>query len=524
MACPVSQGCRFPEVNHVALPGGVSAHRSDPRKYLFAFPHFGAITRALFTPDTSIRTPNAQSFGRALPCPLRTRSVRVLGAAIPGVRLMTKTPPRTPNPHPARAVGMDFGTTNSVLAFADAANDVHVVETEGATNFPSILCFYIEEDRPGREVLVGKAGPDAIAAYREMREDCRLIQSIKSYLANPTVSETQIFGRRYKIEDIASVLIRGLRRSGETQHGALGDHITSGRPVRFTGHKADENLAVTRLSAAYAQAGFDQVAFAFEPLAAAYHHVRNLTTSEVCLVADFGGGTSDFSLVRFTPDTDGVHTEALGHTGIGIAGDQLDYRIVEHVVAPVLGQNTYYESFGKRLPMPMGVYRQFQRWSDLSLLKGGPTLKNLRDIHKTAEDPDAIAQLIYIIDNELGFELFQSVGRAKIALSTEDSSAFSFHAGPVAIDATLSRADFESWIAPDIAAIEDTMLAAFAESNLRPNQVAHVFMTGGTSFVPAINRIFEKHFGADKITRGDEFVSVGAGLALLAQESRSHRP
>ena len=427
---------------------------------------------------------------------------------------MTTSPPRSNS----RSVGMDFGTTNSVLAYADGANDVHIVETEGATNFPSILCFYIEEDRPGRELLVGKAGPEAIAAYREMREDCRLIQSIKSYLANPTVSETQIFGRRYKIEDIASVLIKGLRRSAEDQHGPLGSRVTSGRPVRFTGHKADDDLAVKRLSAAYGQAGFDQVSFAFEPLAAAYHHVRTLSTSEICLVADLGGGTSDFSLVRFTPDTDGVRTESLGHTGIGIAGDQLDYRIVEHVVAPVLGQSTHYESFGKRLPMPIGVYRQFQRWSDLSLLKGGPTLGNLREIHKTAEDPQAIEQLIYIIDNELGFELFRSVGRAKVALSTEDISRFSFSAGPVNIEAEISRTDFETWISPDTTAIEETMLSAFSESNVSPDQVAHVFMTGGTSFVPAINRIFQNHFGADKITRGDEFVSVGAGLALLARE------
>ena len=429
---------------------------------------------------------------------------------------MTTSTPQSPT----RSVGMDFGTTNSVLAFADADNGVHVVETDGATNFPSILCFYIEEDRPGREVLVGKAGPEAIAAYREMREDCRLIQSIKSYLANPTVSETQIFGRRYKIEDIVSVLIKGLRRSAEDQHGPLGDRVTSGRPVRFTGHKADDELAVNRLSAAYHQSGFEDVTFAFEPLAAAYHHVRTLTTSEICLVADLGGGTSDFSLVRFTPDTEGVRTESLGHTGIGIAGDQLDYRIVEHVVAPVLGQNSHYESFGKRLPMPIGVYRQFQRWSDLSLLKGGPTLKNLREIHKTAEDPNAIAQLIHIIDNELGFELFRSVGRTKVALSPEEESRFSFSAGPVTIEANITRADFETWIAPDTQAIEDTMLAAFTESNVRPDQVAHVFMTGGTSFVPAINRIFQNHFRADKITRGDEFVSVGAGLALLAREDR----
>ena len=246
--------------------------------------------------------------------------------------------------------------------------------------------------------------------------------------------------------------------------------------------------------------------------------MRTLTTSEICLVADLGGGTSDFSLVRFTPDADGVRTEALGHTGIGLAGDQLDYRIVEHVVAPVLGQHTHYESFGKRLPMPIGIYRQFQRWSDLSLLKGGRTLNNLRDILKTSEKPEAIAQLIYIIENELGFELFRSVGRTKVALSTQEVSPFSFVSGPVNIQAEVSRTDFESWIAPETKAIEETMLAAFAESNVRPEQVAHVFMTGGTSFVPAINRIFENHFGADKITRGDEFVSVGAGLSLLARE------
>ncbi len=419
-----------------------------------------------------------------------------------------------------RAIGMDFGTSNSVLALKELGAAPHPVTFTSGTNFASILCFYLDEDEKGEEHVVGVSGAEAIETRQKMGTDCRLILSIKSYVANPTFKETRIYGQRYSIEDLVAVIIRQMRAEAEAAHGPLGSHLTSGRPVQFAGLNASEPLALARLGHAYDLAGFTKVEFALEPLAAAYAHVRKLDHSEICLVVDLGGGTSDFSLVRFHPGDKSPKTEPLAHAGIGIAGDRLDFRIIQNVVTPTLGKNTQFTSFGKSLTVPSYIYTSFQSWSEMSMLKGGRTLADLHEIKQSAEDPEAIGRLIHIIEHELGYQLYRAVSETKAQLSARDEVSFSFEAGPLRINETIVRADFEAWIAEDVGRIVQTMEEMFASSNFRIDDVSKVFMTGGTSFVPAIRREFEVRFGAGKISSGDEFISVGAGLALLDAEAR----
>jgi len=422
----------------------------------------------------------------------------------------------------SKPVGMDFGTSNSVLALAKEGQAPDAVQFGGSTNFPSILCFYLDEDARGEEQVFGVAGADAIATRIKLGADCRLILSIKSYVANPTFTETNIYGQKFSIEDLVAVILRQMREQAEQTAGPLGASLTSGRPVQFAGFSPDEVLAEKRLTSAYAKAGFNDVGFAVEPLAAAYAHVQKLEKSETCLVVDLGGGTSDFSLVRFHPHKDGENagpiTEPLTHSGIGIAGDRLDYRIIQHKISPLLGQGTHFTSFGKTLEVPSYIYASFQSWSELSMLKGGRTMSDIEEMRRSAEDAAALERLLYIIDNELGYQLYRAVGEAKAKLSTQDEVAFKFELGPLRLNETIYRKDFEQWIAPDVAAILRTMEEMFENANFEFDEVSRVFMTGGTSFVPAIRAEFEKRFGADKIATGDEFISVAAGLALLEAE------
>jgi hypothetical chaperone protein len=204
----------------------------------------------------------------------------------------------------------------------------------------------------------------------------------------------------------------------------------------------------------------------------------------------------------------------IGHAGIGVAGDVFDFRIIQHAVSPKLGKDSFYRSFAKRLPVPGAAYNKFQRWSELSLLRGSQTLRDLKDIQKTAEDREGLGQLIHIIENELGLPLYRAVGALKASLSTAEQSPFRFHSGPVDITDTIDRAAFESWIAPDIAAIMAVVDRLFADTGTRAGAVDRVFMTGGTSFVPAVRRAFETRFDGAKLVTGDEFVSVAGGLAL----------
>jgi len=433
----------------------------------------------------------------------------------------TETEAPNANGMPAgMSIGMDFGTSNSVLALSRPGESPTAVQFSSGTNFPSILCFYLDTDEHGQDIVVGVAGQEAITTRLKMGSDCRLILSIKSYVANPTFTETSIFGQKFSIENLVSIILAQVRKEAEAAHGALGVALTSGRPVQFAGYTPSEPLALERLGNAYGQAGFEDVKFGMEPLAAAYAHVRQLEKSETCLVVDLGGGTSDFSLVRFHPHKDQPLTEPLSHGGVGIAGDRLDYQIIRHVIAPLLGRGTHFTSFGKRLELPSYIYAAFQSWSELSMLKGSRTMRDLAEMRRSAEDPEAIDRLIYIIENELGYQLYRAVSDAKAQLSTLDEVLFEFSSGPVNISETILRTDFEAWIADDVANIAATMEEMFETSNFLPQEVSRVFMTGGTSFVPAIRQKFETLFGANKIGTGNEFISVAAGLALLDSEAR----
>lgn len=419
------------------------------------------------------------------------------------------------------SVGIDFGTTNSVVAVAAANGAGVTVARHGAdassTNFRSVLCFFKGGSGSVANLAI-KSGPEAMDAYLEYGSDCRLIQSVKSLAANPNFSSTYIFGRRFTVEDLMSLVIQGARASAEQDGLTLGDTVTAGRPVQFAGRFASEKLAVERLTAAFAGAGFPNVSFVAEPLAAAYKFASRITEPQTCVVADFGGGTSDFSLVRFVPGSGGLSMQTLGTSGVGLAGDRLDYRIIEHAVCPKLGLGSHYVSMGKRLTMPVHYYARFQRWSDLSFLRAPETLRELRTLMRMSEDPDAIRRLLYMIEEELGFELHRAVSAVKTALSSDESAELRFKDGPLDICQTVTRAEFNAWIAEDLARIDAEAARLLEAGGLSADDVGHVFMTGGTSFVPAIRDLMRARFPAAKFSAEDEFVSVGAGLALAAAE------
>lgn len=418
----------------------------------------------------------------------------------------------------AMYLGIDFGTTNTALAIANEAGEVTAAHFSTAgqrtSSFRSVLCFIAHDDE-GRRLMQTSAGPKAIADYLDYGSEARLIQSIKTFLSSAAFQETSVFGARHTIEELIAILLRHLRAASNETFGTLPSQVIAGRPVRFAGERADDDLAVHRLQAAFSMAGFDEISLAYEPLAAAYFYASTLDRSETCLVADFGGGTSDFSVVRFQPGASGLTTCPLGHAGIGVAGDTFDYRIVQNIVCPLLGKYSYYRSFGKRLEVPKSYYTQFERWHHLSMLRTPRTLRDIREIKRTSENPEALAGLLYIIEEELGFHLYQAVNQTKVALSNNICASFEFLFPPVEISCNISRSDFETWIDDDLQAIERTMLLALDNAGVKEDQISRVFMTGGTSLVPSVRRLFERRFGAERLIHGDEFSSIAAGLALL---------
>lgn len=415
-----------------------------------------------------------------------------------------------------RRIGLDLGTTNSAIAVHDGSK-VELVRFDTADGwtetFRSIL-YFRSGDKP-----VG--GPRAIERYLAAEGDGRLIQSMKSYLADRTFQATNIFGRTTSLVDLIGTLLREIRARAEEKLGPLGNRAVVGRPVHFATERdaEDEALAVSRLKEALGVAGWDDVELEYEPVAAAHYYESTLDHDELVLIADFGGGTSDFSLIRVGPGQkqDGVK-RILGNDGVGIAGDALDARLLTKLVAPMLGLGATYKSLmgDKELPVPVWIYARLLRWHHLSFLKTKKNIDLLEGIASQTSNDEPIRALLHVIENDLGYHLYRAVERTKVALSSADQASFRFSDEPLSIEASVTRAQFEEWIAEDLEKLAGCVDGLLERVGVEARDVDQVFMTGGSSFVPAVRRIFESRFGADRIRAGGELVSVASGLAFRA--------
>ena len=420
----------------------------------------------------------------------------------------------------ARALGIDFGTTNSVVALLGDDGEVRNVAwpaTGGLVDIFRTALFFWSEGRPPRQQVHQVAGPAALDRALAGTGEGRFVQSIKTYLASRTFSETRLFAQRFSIEALVSTFLRDLSAPFADLKGR-GLPVAAGRPVVFAGEAPDEGLAVERLQAAYAMAGFEAVDLAYEPLGAAYWYARTLKRDETVLVADFGGGSSDFSVIRFTRSGGRLASEALAHTGVGVAGDTFDYRLIDRLVAPQLGKGSHYRSFGKSLPFPAYVHAAFARWHQLSWLKAPQTMRELKELAAMSEAPDAVEKLIAFLDYDLGFELYQAVSRVKAQLSTAEAAELAFDSHGIRLTGRVTRSEFEGFIAEDLRRMGGAVDAALSAAGCAAGDIDAVFMTGGTSHVPAVRRLFTDRFGRDRIHVGEAFQSVASGLALLAAD------
>ncbi len=423
--------------------------------------------------------------------------------------------------HPT--IGIDFGTTNTVVAISQPGGDTHVMTLEGPEGpekgWRSALGFQLVHNAGGVAERVITAGPWAIEAYLEDPIETRFIQSFKNFAASSAFTETVIDSKRYKFEDLLAAFLKQVKQYGGEAMQNLPPRVIVGRPVTFAGGNPKEGLALERYQAAFEQLGFEDIRYAYEPVGAAFYFARNLTQAATVLVADFGGGTSDFSIIRFEPTPEGLRSTPLGRAGVGIAGDAFDYRIIDQLVSPELGKGTEYTSLGKVLPIPQRYYTAFAKWEQLALLRASRDMKDIRLLVRDAEEPEKVERLVEVLDDNHGYALYRAVSDLKVALSSQESAEFVFAVGDIDIRAHVTRADFEGWIAADLEAMENAVDRALDEAAIAADGVDRVFLTGGTSFVPAVRDIFLQRFGAEKIESGSEFESIASGLAMIGQET-----
>ena len=404
-------------------------------------------------------------------------------------------------------LGLDFGTTNTVVSMrrGDAVTTLNFDTKLGMLDtVRTVLALWQDPSKSVASIAVGR---DALSEFSEFPDDTRLIQSLKSYAANPLFRQAMILNKPFTFALLMQAFIEQLFRLSDIDLSSVGKIIV-GRPVKFAGYSPDEKLALARYREVFTNIGIPQIEFVYEPVAAALTFARRLTKSATVLIADFGGGTTDFSVLKLS----NTSHEVLGVGGIGIAGDQFDYRIVVNAVLPHLGLGTQYRSMGgKLLELPKHVFQSLARWNELSFLRTNREYAELQELAAHAEDPAKLQLFFHIVDHSKGLDLYDAVSAVKRQLSVRDEATLHFEnlAIPIALR------DFEAWIAEDLDRISKALGETLEKIGVADAQIDSVFLTGGTSLVPSVRKIFAARFGEDRLHAGEELISVAKGLSQV---------
>ncbi|MGR9175056.1 Hsp70 family protein [Rhizobium leguminosarum] len=419
----------------------------------------------------------------------------------------------------AQALGFDFGTTNTVLAMADggATRSMAFTSTEGTADSMRTALSFMKDAQLGASALKVEAGHAAIRQFIDNPGECRFLQSIKTFAASALFQGTLIFAKRHNFEDLMEVFVRRLRNYAGDHWPSDVSRIVTGRPVHFAGASPDPALATERYNEALSRFGFPEIHYVYEPVAAAFYFAQNLKQDATVLVADFGGGTTDYSLIRFETVAGKLTATPIGHSGVGVAGDHFDYRMIDNIVAPLIGKGSHFKSFDKILEVPSNYYSSFGRWNQLSIFKTTREFEDLKKLVRTSLEPEKLEIFIDLIDHDEGYPLYQAVSATKMALSASEEAPFDFAPLGRGGHRSIKRSDFEGWIADDLARIEGALDDVLDKTETKPAEIDKVFLTGGSSFVPAVRRIFTERFERDRIESGGELLSIAHGLALIGE-------
>ncbi|RFC36977.1 MAG: putative chaperone protein [Candidatus Nitrotoga sp. LAW] len=412
---------------------------------------------------------------------------------------------------PARACGIDFGTSNSTVGWLRPGQPSLLALENGKPILPSVVFFNAEENT----VSFGQAG---LKEYLDGYEG-RLMRALKSLLGSSLMEgKTEIQGRSLPYKELLTQFITELKHRAEMAADRSFDQAVFGRPVFFVDDDtaADDKAEVT-LEAIARTAGFREVNFQYEPIAAAYHYERQINHEELVLIADIGGGTSDFSLIRLSPQralAADRRDDLLANSGVHIGGTNFDRQLSLGGVMPLLG----YGSLLKRgLTMPSSYYMNLATWHTINQVYTSRTWAELQELYLDTQAPEAMDRLLKLIRDRAGHWLAVQVEEAKIALSTGNSAALHLDRLAPGMRHTLTRIEFEKASAELVEQIGNTLGTLLAKAGVRSEAVDTIFFTGGASGVPMLRERIAAILPMARRMEGDLCGSVGAGLAVEAQ-------
>ncbi|WP_426172220.1 Hsp70 family protein [Pseudoduganella sp. R-34] len=407
----------------------------------------------------------------------------------------------------AQACGIDFGTSNSTAGWVRPGQPIMLELEDGKMTLPSVVFFNAEDE----ETSYGRA---ALAEYLAGCEG-RLMRSLKSLLGTSLIDgQTEVGGRALPFRLLLSQFIGEVKRRAESAAGRHFDHVVMGRPVHFIDDdKVADQLAQDTLADIARSVGFREVAFQYEPIAAAFEYEAQVDREELVLIADIGGGTSDFTLVRLGPDrvarAERVD-DILATGGVHIGGTDFDKYLSLSSVMPLLG---YGSQFLSGAEVPSSYYFNLATWHTINQAYTRKMQAQLTEMIRDAREPAKLERLQHLIVERAGHWLALKVEEAKIGLSTEDQVQLGLErfAPPVLLEVT--RSGFDSAVEHLVSSVGATVTRLLADAGVQPGQVDTIFFTGGSSGVRLLReRIAALVPGARRV-EGDLFGSIGAGLA-----------
>jgi hypothetical chaperone protein len=338
-----------------------------------------------------------------------------------------------------------------------------------------------------------------------------------------------VFGKRFDLGDLIQIILKEIKHRGELYVGHVVDTVVLGRPVVFSSNKEEDLLAEERLRTAALRAGFTNIHFVYEPIAAtlSYELALNPDEEKLVFMGDFGGGTSDFVVMRLrggTVDpTEDRSKDILAVDGVYIGGDALDSDVMYAKVAPYFGKGaTYLSATQQVLDIPSGMITTLCRRHEFASLRDRRQLQTIKELRVAAEAGSRIAlqNLESLVLNNLGHMLFQAVEQAKILLSDSEAATISFGEKEIAFEETITRTEFETIVAGRLDEIGQCSDRVLRQAGVNPLDIDLVLLTGGTSFIPCVKNVFAERFGQQKLKPIDAFTSVAHGLGLYAARSR----
>jgi hypothetical chaperone protein len=418
---------------------------------------------------------------------------------------------------------IDFGTSNSAVAVPDAGMGMRLVELEsGHTTMPTAVFYFVEgPEHDGPPRAFGRA---AVAAYVDGL-DGRLMRSMKSILGSSLIEQTTDVGggRGVRYLDIVAGYLRHLKRRAEAAVGRPVDRAVLGRPVFFVDDDAARDAqAQAALESAARAVGFADIHFQYEPIAAAFDYERGVAQEQTVLVADIGGGTSDFSLVRVGPARAQRlerKDDILAKNGVHIAGTDFDRRVELDAILPAFGYGAYGPSIGGAPPreVPSGVYFDLATWHLINTVYSPQRVAELRSMRGFYADSRQHDRLMTVVTERLGHELAARAEGGKIAVAEGGRTHIDLSHVERALAVELDEAQALQALEADLERIVAAARETVQQAGLVPDAVDALYFTGGSTGLRVLAQRIAAAFPHAQVVRGDRFASVATGLGVFAR-------